>query len=151
MPAPSAESIATEDATTEGEEEAYPDAQSISSPTKTIRETVELGQEDTEPEPLSCPVCSGEMVTQQKIELGANGVRSIPKPVHRSGWAACTPSRSEASSAMTAVKIAVRSRADISFSSATRGALPATICGKGLAIKKKQKGRGEDSLRPFLE
>ena len=70
MPAPSAESIATEDATTEGEEEAYPDAQSISSPTKTIRETVELGQEDTEPEPLSCPVCSGEMVTQQKIELG---------------------------------------------------------------------------------
>ena len=54
----------------EREGEVYPDAQSISSPTKTIRETVELGQEDTEPEPLSCPVCSGEMVTQQKIELG---------------------------------------------------------------------------------
>ena len=31
---------------------------------------MELGQEDTEPEPVSCPVCGGEMVTQQKIELG---------------------------------------------------------------------------------
>lgn len=50
--------------------EVYPDAQSIYSPTRTIRETVELGQEDTEPEPVSCPVCGGEMVTQQKIELG---------------------------------------------------------------------------------
>ena len=70
LSAPAAESIAAEDATTEGEEEAYPDAQSSSSPTKTIRETVELGQEDTEPEPLSCPACGGEMVTQQKIELG---------------------------------------------------------------------------------
>ena len=37
----------------EREEEAYPDAQSISSPTRTIRETVELGEEDTEPEPVS--------------------------------------------------------------------------------------------------
>lgn len=69
LPAPSAEGIAAEPNPTEGEE-AYPDAQSISSPTKTIRETVELGQEDTEPEPLSCPACGGEMVTQQKIELG---------------------------------------------------------------------------------
>ena len=126
MPVPAAESIAAEDATTEGEE-VHSDAQSISSPTKTIRETVELGEEDTEPEPVSCPVCGGEMVTQQKI-------RSTPKPARRSGWAACTPSRSEASSAMTAVKIAVRSRADTSFSSAMRGASPATICGKGLAI-----------------
>ena len=67
MPVPAAESIAAEDATTEGEE-VHSDAQSISSPTRTIRETVELGQEDTEPEPLSCPVCGGEMVTQQKIE-----------------------------------------------------------------------------------
>ena len=41
MPAPSAEGIAAEPNPTEGEE-AYPDAQSISSPTKTIRETVEL-------------------------------------------------------------------------------------------------------------
>ena len=31
---------------------------------------MELGEEDTEPEPVSCPVCGGEMVTQQKIELG---------------------------------------------------------------------------------
>ena len=69
LSAPAAESIAAEDATTEGEE-VHSDAQSISSPTKTIRETVELGQEDTEPEPLSCPACGGEMVTQQKIELG---------------------------------------------------------------------------------
>lgn len=69
MPAPSAESIAAEDATTEGEE-VHSDAQSISSPTRTIRETVELGQEDTEPEPLSCPVCGGETARQQKIELG---------------------------------------------------------------------------------
>ena len=61
--------IAAEDATTEGEK-VHSDAQSISSPTRTIRETVELGQEDTEPEPVSCPVCGGEMVTQQKIELG---------------------------------------------------------------------------------
>lgn len=47
----------------EREEEAYPDAQSISSPTKTIRETVELGEEDTEPEPLSCPVCGAGCFT----------------------------------------------------------------------------------------
>ena len=33
-----------------------------------IRETVELGQEDTEPEPVSCPVCGGEIVLQQKVE-----------------------------------------------------------------------------------
>ena len=70
MPVPAAESIAAEDATTEGEEEAYPNEQSISSPTKTIRETVELGQEDTEPEPVSCPVCGGEMVTQQEDRAG---------------------------------------------------------------------------------
>ena len=69
MPVPAAESIAAEDATTEGEE-VHSDAQSISSPTRTIRETVELGQEDTEPEPLSCPVCGGETARQQKIELG---------------------------------------------------------------------------------
>ena len=69
LPAPAAESIAAEDATTEGEE-VHSDAQSISSPTRTIRETVELGQEDTEPEPLSCPVCGGETARQQKIELG---------------------------------------------------------------------------------
>lgn len=67
MPAAPVESIAIEDATTEGEE-VYPDAQPISSPIRTIRETVELGQEDTEPEPVSCPACGGEMVTQQKIE-----------------------------------------------------------------------------------
>lgn len=120
MPAPPAETNLLE-----REGEVYPDAQSISSPTRTIRETVELGQEDTEPEPLSCPVCGGEMVTQQKIELGE--------------WCtlyteACPLSRSEASSAMTAVKIAVRSRAGISFSSATRDALPATICGEGLTV-----------------
>lgn len=47
----------------EREEEAYPDAQSISSPTKTIRETVELGEEDTEPEPVSCPVCGAGCFT----------------------------------------------------------------------------------------
>ena len=41
MPVPAAESIAAEDATTEGEE-VHSDAQSISSPTRTIRETVEL-------------------------------------------------------------------------------------------------------------
>ena len=116
----------------EREEEAYPDAQSISGPTKTIRETVELGQEDTEPEPLSCPVCGGE--TASRRSSWVNGVRSTPKPARRSGWAACTLSRSEASSAMTAVKIAVRSRAGISFSSATRDALPATICGEGLTV-----------------
>lgn len=69
MPVPAAESIAAEDATTEGEE-VHSDAQSISSPTKTIRETVELEEEDTEPEPVSCPAWGGEMVTQQKIELG---------------------------------------------------------------------------------
>lgn len=68
LPAPPADGVSAETNLPEREEEAYPDAQSISSPTKTIRETVELGQEDTEPEPLSCPVCGGEMVTQQKIE-----------------------------------------------------------------------------------
>ena len=65
MPAPPAETNLLE-----REGEVYPDAQSISSPTRTIRETVELGQEDTEPEPLSCPVCGGETARQQKIELG---------------------------------------------------------------------------------
>lgn len=70
LPAPPADGVSAETNLPEREEEAYPDAQSISSPTKTIRETVELGQEDTEPEPLSCPACGGEMVTQQKIELG---------------------------------------------------------------------------------
>lgn len=55
--------------TTEGEE-VYPDAQPIASPIRTIRETVELGQDDVEPEPLSCPVCGGETARQQKIELG---------------------------------------------------------------------------------
>ena len=70
MPDLPAEGVSAEMNLPEREEEAYPDAQSISSPTKTIRETVELGQEDTEPEPLSCPACGGEMVTQQKIELG---------------------------------------------------------------------------------
>ena len=68
LPAPPADGGSAETNLPEREEEAYPDAQSISSPTRTIRETVELGQEDTEPEPLSCPVCGGEMVTQQKIE-----------------------------------------------------------------------------------
>lgn len=68
LPAPPADGVSAETNLPEREEEAYPDAQSISSPTRTIRETVELGQEDTEPEPLSCPVCGGEMVTQQKIE-----------------------------------------------------------------------------------
>ena len=67
MPVPAAESIAAEDATTEGEE-VHSDAQSISSPTRTIRETVELGQEDTEQEPVSCPACGGEIVLQQKVE-----------------------------------------------------------------------------------
>lgn len=62
MPVPAAESIAAEDATTEGEE-VHSDAQSISSPTRTIRETVELGQEDTEPEPVSCPVCDAGCFT----------------------------------------------------------------------------------------
>lgn len=70
LPAPPADGVSAETNLPEREEEAYPDAQSISSPTKTIRETVELGQEDTEPEPVSCPACGGEMVTQQKIELG---------------------------------------------------------------------------------
>lgn len=58
MPAPPAETNLPE-----REEEAYPDAQSISSPTRTIRETVELGQEDTEPEPVSCPVCGAGCFT----------------------------------------------------------------------------------------
>ena len=134
MPVPAAESIAAEDATTEGEK-VHSDAQSISSPTRTIRETVELGQEDTEPEPVSCPVCGGEMVTQQKIELGEWCTLCTEAcPQERMGCLHCTPSRSEASSAMTAVKIAVRSRAGISFSSATRDALPATICGEGLTV-----------------
>ena len=70
LPAPPADGVSAETNLPEREEEAYPDAQSISSPTRTIRETVELGEEDTEPEPVSCPVCGGEMVTQQKIELG---------------------------------------------------------------------------------
>lgn len=70
MPGLPAEGVSAEMNLPEREEEAYPNEQSISSPTKTIRETVELGQEDTEPEPVSCPVCGGEMVTQQKIELG---------------------------------------------------------------------------------
>lgn len=70
MPGLPTEGVSAEMNLPEREEEAYPDAQSISSPTKTIRETVELGQEDTEPEPLSCPACGEEMVTQQKIELG---------------------------------------------------------------------------------
>ena len=70
LPAPPADGVSAETNLPEREEEAYPDAQSISSPTKTIRETVELGQEDTEPEPLSCPVCGGETARQQKIELG---------------------------------------------------------------------------------
>lgn len=70
MPGLPAEGVSAEMNLPEREEEAYPNEQSTSSPTKTIRETVELGQEDTEPEPVSCPVCGGEMVTQQKIELG---------------------------------------------------------------------------------
>lgn len=70
LPAPPADGVSAEMNLPEREEEAYPDTQSISSPTRTIRETVELGQEDTEPEPVSCPACGGEMVTQQKIELG---------------------------------------------------------------------------------
>ena len=69
-PAPPADGVSAETNLPEREEEAYPDAQSISSPTKTIRETVELGQEDTEPEPLSCPVCGAETARQQKIERG---------------------------------------------------------------------------------
>ena len=69
MPGLPAEGVSAEMNLPEREEEAYPNEQSTSSPTKTIRETVELGEEDTEPEPLSCPVCGGEMVTQQKIEL----------------------------------------------------------------------------------
>lgn len=68
LPVPPAEGAAAETPT--GGEEAYPNAKPISSPTRTIRETVELGEEDTEPEPATCPVCGGEMVTQQKIELG---------------------------------------------------------------------------------
>ena len=68
LPAPPADGVSAETNLPEREEEAYPDAQSISSPTKTIRETVELGQEDTEPEPVSCPVCGGEIVLQQKVE-----------------------------------------------------------------------------------
>lgn len=70
MPGLPAEGVSAEMNLPEREEEAYPNEQSISSPTKTIRETVELGQEDTEPEPLSCPVCGGETARQQKIELG---------------------------------------------------------------------------------
>lgn len=70
LPAPPAEGVSAEMNLPEREEEAYPNEQSISSPTRTIRETVELGQEDVEPEPLSCPACGEEMVTQQKIELG---------------------------------------------------------------------------------
>ena len=57
LPVPPAEGAAAETPT--GGEEAYPNAKPISIPTRTIRETVELGQEDTEPEPLSCPVCGG--------------------------------------------------------------------------------------------
>ena len=68
LPVPAAEGVAADTPT--GGEEAYPNAKSISSPTRTIRETVELGQEDTEREPATCPACGGEMVTQQKIELG---------------------------------------------------------------------------------
>lgn len=95
----------------EREEEAYPDAQSISSPTRTIRETVELGEEDTEPEPVSCPVCGGEMVTQQKIELGEwCTLYTEACPQERMGCLHAIQERSVL--AMTAVKIAVRSRAD---------------------------------------
>ena len=67
LPVPAAEGATVETPT--GGEEVYPNAKPISSPTRTIRETVELGQEDTEPEPAACPACGGEMVTQQKIEL----------------------------------------------------------------------------------
>lgn len=70
LPVSAAEGVAAEDTPTGGKEEAYPDAQSISSPTKTIRETVELGEEEIEPEAASCPVCGGETARQQKIELG---------------------------------------------------------------------------------
>ena len=94
---------------------------------------MELGQDDVEPEPLSCPVCGGETARQQKIELGEwCTLYTEACPQERMGCLHAIQERSVL--AMTAVKIAVRSRADTSFSSATRGALPATICGEGLTV-----------------
>ena len=133
LPAPPADGVSAETNLPEREEEAYPDAQSISSPTKRSGRRWSWGRRTQNRNHCPVPYAAGRWLPSRRSSW-ANGVRSAPKPARRSGWAVCTPSRSEASSAMTAVKIAVRSRAGISFSSATRDALPAMICGKGLAI-----------------